>query len=455
MTRVAFVALAAATFACGATAPRFVTPVTSEPADPPKPPATAQRSSALVAKTLEAMGKLRGLVPKHSVPCAVVSPAELLARVKEHVAREIPPDAIAAEGIAQKLFGFIPTSMDYEAAEYELLGGELAGYYEPANGTMYLASNLDAENATATLSHELVHALQDQYWDLRTRSVYVAGEDDRESALSALAEGDATSAMEALTAAREGTGPRELDTPDAELTARWMEGVEAGTPRNTPHALRMSLVAPYIDGTLFVKGLRRRGGWAAVDEAWTTLPVTTEQILHPDKWRSHEPALLVADPPAPPSSSGLVRIESNTYGEQGLRLAFAEWMGAPLASVSASGWGGDRIAIYRHANDQVAMLWHVRFDDASSQHPAAFASRAFDALASALPARGRETLRTSQSFCVERAGNGVMALTRDGEDLLLAFGTVTTNVEPWHAAMSCADALAWNAEALRMDHRPR
>ena len=68
---------------------------------------------------------------------------------------------------------------------------------------MYLASDLQDRAADATLAHELVHALQDQYYDLGPRLSYQPEANDRESAVQALAEGDATSAMMDLHARRQ------------------------------------------------------------------------------------------------------------------------------------------------------------------------------------------------------------------------------------------------------------
>ena len=119
----------------------------------------------------------------------------LIARVKAHVDREVPPEAIRHEGLELQLFGFVPVGVDYEAETFKLLQAQLAGFYEETDGTMYMAGDLDEMTADATLSHELVHALQDQRWNLGSLSRYRPGEDDRTSALAALAEGDATSAM--------------------------------------------------------------------------------------------------------------------------------------------------------------------------------------------------------------------------------------------------------------------
>jgi hypothetical protein len=394
------------------------------------------------------MSRIRQLAATRPVPSVILGRRALLTEVKRHVDREVPPSAIRAEGLVQKLLGFFPVSADYEAATYALLQGQLAGYYEPVNGTMYLAADLDDANASSTLAHELLHALQDQHWDLRARSVYVAGQDDKDSALAALAEGDATSAMEDETRERESPGTTALDEPDADFARALEDELGSGPAANAPHALRMALIAPYVDGVAFVNGLRRQGGWSAVDSAWASPPVTTEQILHPGKWRAHEPAMVVPTPPAP-SADGFERLGENTYGEQGLRLTFGEWMPLATARAAASGWGGDRGALYGRANREFAYLWRVRFDDASPAPPDAFAARAFAALTVALPQLGRVAEASARSLCVERPGNGVLALRVDATDLFFTIGTVEADPHGWHAQMSCAEALRWSADVRR------
>ena len=61
--------------------------------------------------------------------------------------------------------------------------------------------------------------------------------------------------------------------------------------------LTESLSAPYTDGFAFVQERRHLGGWAAVDAAFRDLPVSTEQILHPEKYDAHELPIPVAVPP--------------------------------------------------------------------------------------------------------------------------------------------------------------
>ena len=279
-------------------------------------------------RTLRSVEIARQLQSNREVPGVVLDRAALIARVRQHVARELPTDAIRNEGLTLQLFGFVPTDLDYEAAEYQLLQDQLAGYYEPGDGTMYMAADLGEDEAETTLAHELVHALQDQRWDLESRSRYRPGEGDRSEAVSALAEGDATSAMFDVMIGRSaaGAGKTALDLPDKVFESQIRQGISEGPGSKAPHVMRSSLAAPYIYGTIFVHALRRRGGWAAVDGAWNDAPTTSDQILHIDKWLAHEPPLPVAAPPFATLGEGWAAVDEDSEGELGARLAF-EGMG--------------------------------------------------------------------------------------------------------------------------------
>ena len=84
------------------------------------------------------------------------------------------------------------------------------------------------ENADATLWHELVHSLQDQHFDLKPHSKYEAGKSDEQAAFSALAEGDATSAMADVMIAGAQPGATALDLPDELFIEQVNESVSSG-----------------------------------------------------------------------------------------------------------------------------------------------------------------------------------------------------------------------------------
>ncbi len=381
----------------------------------------------------------RGLQATRAVPGKILARATLIQRVKDHLARELPPEAIVDEGIGLQLLGFVPPRVDYEAAELGLLQAQLAGYYEPADGTMYMAGDLGHDEATATLAHELVHALQDQHWGLEERSKYHPGQGDRAEAFSALAEGDATSAMFDVMFASLAPGSRKtaLDLSDELIIAGVREGMGAASA-NAPGVMLSSLAAPYVYGTLFVNALRRRGGWEAVNAAWADPPTTGEQILHLEKWLAREGPLPVPAPSSAALGRGWTVLDDDSEGEIGTRVAFEEWMNPPVAAELSTGWGGDR-AILLGRGPHAALAWRLRYDPGEG-HPA----RAFAAIANGLGAKP-----SSEPWaCVERRDRGPIAIARSGDDLLLVMGPADTRTPGWASAGDCALARSWAREIL-------
>jgi hypothetical protein len=306
-----------------------------------------------------------------------------------------------------------------------------------------MASDLPDEEASATLAHELVHALQDQHWDLESRSKYRTGAGDQMEAVSCLAEGDATSAMfdVMIERAAPGMGKTAADIPDDVFITQIREGMSQGFGSDAPAVMRTSLVAPYIYGTLFINRLRRRGGWAAVNRAWDNAPVTSEQILHLEKWDAHEPPLKVPPPTFAVLGAGWRLIDEDSQGELGTRIAFEQWMDPALAAKASGGWGGDRGVLVANA-DSVAFAWRVRYDP---DRPADDrARRAFLALAPALEtALGPATTSDAAFACRERKDRGPMAVARDGSDLLFVLGPARTTAPAWTSAGDCTLARRW------------
>jgi hypothetical protein len=373
--------------------------------------------------------------------------AALIAQVKQHVSRELPPEAIRNEGLALQLLGFVPVKFDYESAEYRLLEEQLAGYYEPSDGTMYMASDLGDDEANATLAHELVHALQDQHWDLKERSKYRPGDGDRSEAVSALAEGDATSAMFDVMIAQTspGAGKTALDLPDEVFSEEIRRGMNQLQESNAPRVMRSSLAAPYIYGTLFVHALRRRGGWEAVDRAWRDPPATSEQIIHVEKWLAHEPPIQIQAPSFATLGAGWKVADEDSEGELGARVAFEEWMDTASAAEASAGWGGDRGVLLTKGNE-AAFAWRLRYDPGKTANERA--TMAFAALVRAIDrAYGAPSSSDGTFDCHERPDRGPLAVARAKADLVFVAGPTTmADGGAWKSAAGCLVARKWTRE---------
>ena len=423
-----------------------------------------------VADFLARVAEVRRLQPRAIVDGEELDRAALIAGVRAHVAREVPPEVIRNQGELLVGLGLVPRDFDYEEGTFRLLESQLAGFYEYRDKKMYLAADLDEAAADLALAHELVHALQDQHYDLASRMAYQAEENDRESAFQALAEGDATSAMMDVMAPQHRLA---VEMPD-ELFIAGIEGSMSESTANeaAPKVLRASLIAPYVDGVLFVHALRRRGiargssdptGWSEVDRVWKSPPDTTEQLLHMAKYDAREPAEKVG-PVAPPSESGWSTFYEDVFGEQGLRISAEQWMPKKTAALVAEGWGGDRLAVFRRGASPEAMsghptmtsgatvppgtyavAWHIRFD-AGRPDVDGEARQAFQALAEGLRPR-REP--SGNTVCVERGALGPLAIARSGRDIALAAGPYERGGTRAATAAVCTQTARWAADILR------
>src|SRR5713226_8806836 len=287
----------------------FITDLTGLAQPVPQSPATttASRNAALIAATVEVLketSEIRQLQILRPVQSSTQSRAEIERMLIKNLDEETTPAQIHATEVTLKKLGLAPADFQYRALMLRLLTEQVAGYYDPKAQQFHLADWIDLDGQKPVMAHELTHALQDQHFNLRRFEHWPKGDSDAELAAHALIEGDATLAMALYVA----NNPLRALAFLKSLGTTGMSSVELD---KAPRALRESLVFPYQDGEKWVNALYKRGGWNEVSQAFTTLPQSTEQILHPEKYFAHEAPVKVTLPDVAPllnaGSSGTVR----------------------------------------------------------------------------------------------------------------------------------------------------
>jgi hypothetical protein len=406
------------------------------------------------SRTLHEVARVRELAARGPVKAETLGQDAMVSLVREQLDREVPVTAIEASTDMLFGFGIVRASFDLKQSLLDLMTAELAGFYDPVKKTLFVSQSLQGPMRVATLSHELVHALQDQHYNLRGLIAYREDASDAQTALHALAEGDATSAM--MDYMLRDRGMRATDLPEDGILLQ-AEGVMAADPRaaRVPAIIKRSVIASYADGLPFVHWARRRGGWRAVDDAWRSPPISTEQLLHPEKYVAREAALTVPVP-LPPPGSGVPVVYRDVQGEQAVRLLLEEWMPMKAARMAAGGWGGDRLAVY--ANDERTFVaWHIRYDDAAA------AERGFQAFARGIlrkaedppepgtsgdwvtPAEGQRAARSGK-VCQLRHSRGSFAAVRQGVGIAVVAGPFRRRGRPTAASVpgaDCTTAVRW------------
>jgi hypothetical protein len=326
----------------------------AEPSVVPQVPAPPKHDP--LEEDMFRVGQIRQLPVVRHVKMSKLDRVTLAKEVEAYVQRETPMNFIEGQAAILKLLGLVPQNFDYLAANIALMKAQLAGYYDPARQTMVLANDLGKEEEDATLLHELVHALQDQNFDLGTRLEQAPMMGDKLAALHTLAEGDATSAMLGETLRAQGYDINQLS--NEMLAERMRQDFSMQNPE-VPAIIKRAALAPYLDGLTFVNELRRSGGWKLVDRTWADPPQSTEQLLHPEKHASKEGWRQFASPVAPKSGCDLVY--EDVVGEQGIKIVFEEWVSPSDAEAAAEGWDGDRVSVFK-CGRQYAVFWRISYD---------------------------------------------------------------------------------------------
>lgn len=269
----------------------------------------------------------------------------------EQLRRSTPEEARAAiEHILSRL-ELVPAGFDWLGSLEHAMTGRLRAFYDPERQSIFIDRALTGADRRHALIHELVHALQDQHHDLGARLAYAADAWDRQSALHALAEGDAE-----LLAARS-------RAPDS----RTSPGPPFGAPPSppVPDVLLRSLAAVYEDGRDFVEPILAAGGFDAVDAVFRDPPATTHELLHPATAPDQRPPLL---PPVPAPDATWQLAHTEVLGEQTWRTVLEEWLADGEAERAASRWSGDRLSLFERG-DATALVWQLRSE--SQTHDAA------------------------------------------------------------------------------------
>jgi len=133
-----------------------------------------------------------------------------------------------------------------------------------------------------------------------------------------------------------------------------------------PQALGAVSLFPYTYGTQFVLGLFFQGGWAAVNQAYSYPPQSTEQVMHLDKYIGRdEPQSVDVPDLAAILGEGWEQLDRDVMGELVTMLYLGEQLDAGQAAQAAEGWDGDAYIILRNSQGQRLLVMRSVWDSAA------------------------------------------------------------------------------------------
>lgn len=356
---------------CGSTtppptaAPSSVAPATAAPSPSAavsgRPSGVPSPATDAVFLAIESeVVALRGLKPT-DVARETIDEAALIELAGADFDKDNPADYVAANERLYKALGLLDESASLKGLFLDLIGSQVAGFYRPDDKKLYVVSRSGTVDGAdkITFAHEYDHALQDANFDVFKDSEALRDQTDHALARAAVYEGDATLLMTQW--ALPNLSPAELQ----EVIAAGSDPEANAILMRTPAILTEGLLFPYNTGILFVQPVQAAGGWAAVDELYKRLPVSTEQVMHAAKYQAAETPVAVTLPAdlATRMGAGWTVAFQDTWGEfqTGVWLR-ASGVAAATANAAAAGWGGDRLAVLNGPDGAWAVVMESTWD---------------------------------------------------------------------------------------------
>jgi hypothetical protein len=308
---------------------------------------------------------VRGLRYTSHVDVKALSQEQIDRRLIRNFDKTYAVDFYERRSRAWGTIGVIPPGTSIRDALLAFTTGQVVGFYNPANGQLvYIGDAQLSLTERFILAHELTHAIDDQHFGLgRLDSILARCDDEAFTAGLGAVEGSAQFFATQVI----------MRFPsDADVGG----GGDGGSLEGVPPFISNLQLWPYGAGMAFIQNLDDRGGTAVVDRALTTFPVSTEQIIHPERWPNDTPQPVDVPDLGQDLGAGWRDLDVMTVGEVWVQLMLQLRLDADDAGRAASGWDG---GIYRAWTDgsRTAVALRTVWDTPEDAHEFADAMRAW------------------------------------------------------------------------------
>jgi hypothetical protein len=378
----------------------------------------ARQLFADIDQDMAELSRISGLPVRHEVPSDMISRERINRYLNEKVKEEVKPEELRVEQTVLVKFGLVPPEFDMVKTTVDLLTEQAAAFYDFKAKKLFVSDWASSSMQQAALVHELAHALADQSFHLE-RFIKSAGKsDDGSLARMAVMEGQASWLMAEVMARRAG---QSLANSPA-LVDQMSHASEAGDSQfpefaKAPLYIRESLLFPYTAGMLFQHAVFVKLDRQAFTEVFRRPPLSSQQILHPQKYFDRVAPTAPAPPPLP-AGNGFKKTAEGTVGELDFSVLLRQYAGKAEAGEVAPHWRGGVYQLWERKNDKRAVL---AFSAEWDGEPVA--GRFFDLYRKALERKWKRMKVTSSSpDLLEGVGD-------DGRFVLRRSGAVVTSLE--------------------------
>jgi hypothetical protein len=294
----------------------------------------------------------RGLSPHAEVPLSFLDEGEMTALLRQ-LYTERDPQVHLLPYVALGLLPDTPVA---------LRASQATAIYVPEQEQLYVATSRQesSADAQALLAHAYIHALQDQHFGLRAVDAR-AVTTDAKLAVQSLTEGDAMLSTAIYSYQDLAAAEWEHLTDLIVRTEQPDYGEELSRSKAWTRLQRF----PYWEGRQFVGALFQAGEWETVNRAYTDLPRSTEQVLHPERYLEEldTPTSVVVPDLGAILDEGWTMALQDTLGEFVVGLYLDETLPEAESWRVSDGWDGDTFVVWEHEESgRRVRVWRTVWD---------------------------------------------------------------------------------------------
>jgi hypothetical protein len=263
-------------------APQQGAPQDAAPRENATGPAAEQEIFSQVDEMLAVVTEITGFQARKPILRELITREGIRKLVETRLDEETTPEEIRLEELFLKKFGLVDPDFDLAAQMVDVLTEQAAALYDFKTKKLYLATWTSPDLREFSLVHELVHALQDQHFNLRKYVESAAGS-DADLARMAVVEGQASWVMTEYVMRQSGRSLADNRfLAVAAAAASRVEAQEFPVFASTPLFLRETLLFPYTWGMLFQQSVVEKYKTAGFAEIFRRPPASSQQILDPE-----------------------------------------------------------------------------------------------------------------------------------------------------------------------------
>lgn len=329
------------------------------PCSEPVPLPCDIRSEACRCTVFDATKQLRNQPEAKAPPTRVISREQFATETRSAMASAMQSDVAIAYQEALKLLSLLPASSSLDEAEAEATISGVAAYYDTRDKSITIIADAaeEQEEGVFTLSHEYVHALQDQregFENLESSDMSTDGY----LAVKTLTEGEAVLLSDLVLFDLAG---RPFDEGSLAFFDRLLTLTLESIGTSTAPLTESQLALPYPVGAGTLARAYLGGGIASVARFFQQRPSTFTGWFDP-AGAAGLPTLPRCGPPEPPAGYkvwGADRLGGSAMPALGALLAYSDTQMLELAK----GWNTDLFTLYSAASDprEAAVAWRITF----------------------------------------------------------------------------------------------